>query len=302
MLEESLAIFQTMGDRRGTAYALGALSLIVGDLGQLERAERLARESVAIHRETGHLHMMTTSLIHLGWALIVRGKYAENHSVLEEILEICKELGMRRHTAQTYGGLGLADLHLGQYKRARIQAEMGLVVARENDDPSQVAFALHTLGCVALAEGAYVDAQALLQETSDFYRDAGLREMLGYDLAFLAIASRKVGQTPQARRCLCEALQIANDMRPPRPLSFILPAISLILVDQGEPERAVELYALASRYPQVANSRLFEDVVGKHIDAAAAALPPEVVAAAQERGRARDRGEAVEELLEELNA
>ena len=62
----------------------------------------------------------------------------------------------------------------------------------------------------------------------------------------------------------------------------------------------MELYALASRYPFVANSRWFEDVAGKHIAAVAATLPPEVVAAAQECGRARDLGATVAELLAEL--
>ena len=64
--------------------------------------------------------------------------------------------------------------------------------------------------------------------------------------------------------------------------------------------RAVELYALASRYPFVANSRWFEDVAGKHIAAVAATLPPEVVAAAQERGKARDLWATAEEMLKEL--
>lgn len=50
----------------------------------------------------------------------------------------------------------------------------------------------------------------------------------------------------------------------------------------------------------MANSRFWEDVVGKHIAAAAATLPPEVTAAAQERGRARDLWATVEELLTEL--
>jgi hypothetical protein len=62
----------------------------------------------------------------------------------------------------------------------------------------------------------------------------------------------------------------------------------------------VELYALASRYGFVANSRWFEDVVGKQIADVAATLPPEVVTAAQERGRARDLRETAQELLEEL--
>lgn len=84
------------------------------------------------------------------------------------------------------------------------------------------------------------------------------------------------------------------------PLLFALPLVALLLADQGEQERAVELYALASRYPFVANSCWFEDVAGSHIAAVAATLPPEVVAAAQDRGRVRDLEATVAELLVEL--
>ena len=79
-----------------------------------------------------------------------------------------------------------------------------------------------------------------------------------------------------------------------------LPATALLLADRGEAERAVELYALASRDPFVAHSRWFEDVAGVRIAAVAAALPPDVVAAAQERGRARDLWATARELLAEL--
>ena len=50
----------------------------------------------------------------------------------------------------------------------------------------------------------------------------------------------------------------------------------------------------------VAKSRWFEDVSGQHIAAVAATLLPEVVAAAQERGRARDLEATVAELLVEF--
>jgi len=62
----------------------------------------------------------------------------------------------------------------------------------------------------------------------------------------------------------------------------------------------VEIYALASRYPIVAHSRWFEDVAGPHIATVAASLPPNVVAAAEERGPARDPEATVAELLVEL--
>ena len=74
-----------------------------------------------------------------------------------------------------------------------------------------------------------------------------------------------------------------------------------LLAEWGEPERAVELYALASRYPYVGESRFWEDAVGRHIAAAAESLPPDVVSAAQERGKARDLWATAEELLTELD-
>jgi hypothetical protein len=81
---------------------------------------------------------------------------------------------------------------------------------------------------------------------------------------------------------------------------WVLPFVALLMAEQGQAERAVEIYALASRYPYVANSRWYEDLVGQRIAAVAATLPPEVVAAAQERGRARDLWTTVEELAVEL--
>jgi hypothetical protein len=72
------------------------------------------------------------------------------------------------------------------------------------------------------------------------------------------------------------------------------------LASEGEVERAVELYALASRYPMVAKSRWFADVVGRQIAAAADTLPAERVAVLEQRGRARDLEVTVAELLAEL--
>ena len=84
------------------------------------------------------------------------------------------------------------------------------------------------------------------------------------------------------------------------PLLHLMPIIPVVLADTGEVERAVELYALAESHPFVANSKLFEDIAGRHIKAAGAALPPDVVEAAQARGRALDWWDTAAELLDEL--
>jgi hypothetical protein len=77
-------------------------------------------------------------------------------------------------------------------------------------------------------------------------------------------------------------------------------ATALFLADAGETERAMEVYALALRHATVEKSRWIDDVFGEHIAAVAATLPADIVAAAQERGRARDLDATMAELLIEL--
>jgi hypothetical protein len=76
-----------------------------------------------------------------------------------------------------------------------------------------------------------------------------------------------------------------------------MPAAALLVLDHGEEERALELHALASRNPYIANCRWFADVAGNRISAAAAALPPDVASIARERGKALDLRDTAAELL-----
>ena len=116
----------------------------------------------------------------------------------------------------------------------------------------------------------------------------------------LGFAARGAGHFYQARNQFHQALQTEIGAQNLVRLYTIIPGIALLLSSLGEPERAVELYALASTNPYVANSCWFEDVVGKHIAKVAESLPSKVVAAARERGRTRDLWETAEELLAEF--
>jgi tetratricopeptide (TPR) repeat protein len=176
--------------------------------------------------------------------------------------------------------------------------QRSLASSQEPGEQGAAGVSLLTLGSVALADGAHAEAQQLLQESVVVSRERGTREAVGWALAVLGYAARGLVRLDQAGSHLREALETAAEGGFTT-LMLALPALALLLADRGEVERAVELYALASRYRFVANSLWFEDIAGKHISAVAAALPPDVVAAAQERGRARDLDATVRELLEE---
>jgi tetratricopeptide (TPR) repeat protein len=293
---EGLAIRRSLGDQRGVAHSLDRLLGTALHQGQLEQAEQLARETVAIYQEMGDRHSVARWLDNLGGLSFWSGRYEEACDLYRENLAICNDLGFHGN----WGGLISAETMLGRYKEAREQGQRHLFLAQEAGVRRHIGLSFLLFGMVALAEEAYADAQRFLRQSITVYREIGQRDQMGEALASLGCAARGLGQLSQAQQHLYEALRTGAEIQAFGPLILALPAVALLLVDRGETERAVELYALASRHPFVANSPWFEDVAGRHIAAVAATLPPEVVAAAQERGRARDLDATMAELLAEL--
>jgi hypothetical protein len=164
-----------------------------------------------------------------------------------------------------------------------------------------IGVSLQALGCVSVAVEVNAEAQEWFQEALAGYTESGQQVELDTVLALMGYSTRGLGDLRKAEERLHEAMWTGSEIGAFLPLITALPAVALLLADAGQTERAVEFYALASRYPYVANSRWFEDVAGKHIAAVTATLPPDVVAAAQERGRVRDLWATAEEFVTELN-
>jgi predicted ATPase len=310
LFEESMAIRRELGDLRGVASSLQVLSTVALNQGQLEEAESLVQESDAICQEMGDRHSIVRGRYVLGVTLVTLGEYVRARSLLEESVELFNDLGWRSNLAAAKLALSSAEVNLGQYKQAYAQVVTGLTILREIGHRRGIGTAHWLLGALDLAMEAYAEAHHLLQESIAIFREIGQKDELALALAFLGYAARGLGNFPEAKRCLSAALRTSAAIGYFYPPLYALPAIALLLADIGntvsgdtvhkKKEQAVELYALASHHPGVANSRWFEDVAGKRIAAVAASLPPEVVAAAQERGRARDLDATMAELLAEL--
>jgi tetratricopeptide (TPR) repeat protein len=301
MYQECLTIYRTLGDQRRIAWTSQWLGVALLYQGQLE-GERLVREGIVMYQEIGNHKGIADGLNAAGVGLLSLGEFAEAHAFLEQGVALYNDLGVSDSMANMLLAnmlLGGAKVHLGQYEQGRAWGQTALDAAQELD-LSFVGFPLIVLGWVALVEKAYAEAQRLFQEGADACQGAEQQELLGWVLAFLGYADRGLGQLTQAESHLRQALQMAMEIESFVGLVFTLPGIALLLTDLGQEERAVELYALASRYPVVANSCWFADVVGRPIGVIAAALPPDVVATAEERGRARDLDATVAKLLIEL--
>ncbi len=298
--EEALALFRELGDQSGSGRVTAWLALVAVYQGRFEEAEHLARRALRRLGERGNPTELNQGQAFLGYTLEGVGKFDEARTVLEECLGTWGDRGRPDWAAAVPAALSWVNLHLGRYPHARGHAQTGLALARESGPPYVLGDTLLALGSVALAEGAYAEASKALQQGADTLEQIGQKDGLSEAAAFLGCAARGLGQVRQAKLHLAKALRLGEESGSVPALLWALAMIALLLVDQGESERAVELYALAERYPFVANSRWFEHVAGRHIAAVGAGLPPDIAAAARERGRARVLQATVAELLVEL--
>jgi tetratricopeptide (TPR) repeat protein len=241
------------------------------------------------------------ALLNLGRHLGFLGRLDEAHSRLKESITIYRDLGFGG-SWRSLSFLARIDMLLGRYEQASSLAREALLLAQEGGYVVGIAYALWVLGRLAIAAGEYAEVQRILELNSSVSDEASLNLVLWFPGVLLGYAARGMSYPGRARQPLCEALRLYSRNGELGLLLLLLPAVALLLADRGEVERAVELYALVSRYPYVANAQWFEDAAGKHIAAAAVTLPPDVVVAAQERGRARDLMATAKELLAELEA
>jgi predicted ATPase/DNA-binding SARP family transcriptional activator len=299
--QEALSIAQAAGDRGNTAHASHGLAIQALRHGQLVEAEQLGQQTLDLYQGIGDRLRAAWVYDLLGAVAMARGQFGRARAQMEQAAELYDDMGTAREVAQAAFLLGTHEMHLGQFVQARRCGERVLSLCPGSEIAQTRAHLV--LGSVALVERDYAQTRRLLQgqDLTITYDQSGRHE-LNHLPAVLACALIGLGQPSQARRHLLRALRLVPNTQVFWPLMYSVATYALLLIEEGEAEQAVELYALASRYPFVANSSWFEAVAGKHIAAVAATLPSDVVAAAQERGRARDLDATVEELLAELGA
>ncbi len=300
--DQELALIRQVGDPNGLGTALDESALLALYEGDAGRAEREAREAWALNWGRGRNYRLTFSQS-LGFALWAVGKYEEALAWAEGMIPTWeREMPATAYLPHLHGAIAL--MHLGRYAEARTRLEG--ISQRFNSFAYGTDIVLY-LGFVAIAKGRYAEAANRGQEAEERRQGGQAGAGRGWVASLLlGLAERRLGRREEAREHLITAACYSWRARmsyyfAPWPVSDApLPWAALLLRDQGRVELALELRALALQRPWFANSRWFHDVFWEPIVAAAATLSPEVVAAAEERGRQRDAAATVRELIAEL--
>lgn len=294
--ESSLSLFQTIGDHRGCAIVLERLGCILRDQGELEAARPLITQAVHLYESFGDRAKIARGQLLLGGLAMYAGDFRTAYPMVQKSVDLFAELDLPgpRHS------LGIIHLELGEYAAARTQLEAYIAQARRRSNQSALAFSLGILACLANVETNYAEAEQLATESAAICQQTKQVERWIIATGHLGYAARGLGKPAIAQQHFVTVLEWAVANQGIVPLFFGLAGLALLLADQGAVERAIELYAPLADLPMVATSQSRWDLVGKQIAATTATLPPTVVDAARERGKAGDLWATAAALLQEL--
>ena len=167
---EALALRQQAGDLSLVAAAWNSVALVAEKRGELDEAERLHREALAVNRQLhGERHPdVAINLFNLARVLQRRHDYAGAQPLFEEVLEIDTEVYGPDHPEVATDLTLLANnlQILRQLDRADEHFARALAIFRAKLEPGhhRIATTLQGIGQLRFAQGRFAEAEALLRE------------------------------------------------------------------------------------------------------------------------------------------
>lgn len=279
-LEESLAIYQELDDKRGSSRAyqfLGAIVLLNGEHehawfafekslahalaadsksdgaasthflgvlfdaeGDYSQARNFMEKSLALFRELGDQPEVCSMFLNVGFMRI-----GDEHwrAVDEETILIMRSIGTRSAIGYTLANLGMLARAEGDYTRAKDLLEASLTEFRASGDRAGVGQVLGQLGNLARVSGDHQQAKAFLEASLELRREIGERRGIGRTLCSLGYLSASEGNYGQAREFFNLSLELFQEMRDQPGIAATLSHLGNMALAEGDYAQAESLYA-----------------------------------------------------------
>ncbi len=172
-IEESLAIYRALGDRKGVARALAALATAAAYREDDDTFERTNRESLELYRELGERRGLALAYHNLGFLSWCRDDHASAREHFGEALAILRQIGDREQQALTLAGLAEALFRLGDRAAAAKCYAESLELALALEAKLEACYALEGTADLAQAVGDARTSARWFGTAEAYRREAG---------------------------------------------------------------------------------------------------------------------------------
>ncbi|MBB4935587.1 DNA-binding SARP family transcriptional activator/tetratricopeptide (TPR) repeat protein [Lipingzhangella halophila] len=208
--ERALVVSRDQGNDRGSAVTLIGLGIAHCLAGRFETALELLNEARDTLAALGDHEGETRAHGNLGMVYERMGRFREAMAHLEKILDHAVQVGDRRTEALQRGNIATLCQILGDYSRAIEQSEAALRIESEGTAWSHVA-AMRVLGEVAVRRGDFDQAFCNLKEALELAEHLGSPSDEIYTRNALAVAQRESGDLENAVESHLAAFERAEE-------------------------------------------------------------------------------------------
>jgi tetratricopeptide (TPR) repeat protein len=290
-LWEALALSRKIGESFWRGWMLGSLADWARWGGDYDLAGALYTEAYELAMHLRDRPLTASLLWRLGRTDEAQGLSEQAREKLKASMALAREIGVRPFIAVPLYLLGSLEARDGHFDAARSYYAEAYSLLVDDGDPQLMSFCLYNHALGALEQGDYQRAKECAQESLEWMRKASHTDWWTAVIK-LGEAEYGLGNVETARAHFQSALlgsQGAVALRPDIPHGLI--AYAILLADEGQAERAVELLGRAlSDQAIFAHDRAQAQAM---ITALAETLSAEAFAAARVRGETA----TVEELM-----
>jgi tetratricopeptide (TPR) repeat protein len=245
--QQSLEAYQALGDKFYMAKAFHRIGYCSSSVTEgYEKFIDFTRKALDLSRETGNKVDAAMALTNLGSGFLPYGDLTTVKSYLGEAIEIAEEIGDKLTIAHATILMSIHDLLSGDVERARSRARYGLSIVEGTGYHNTIAYGLAAMCLTTAISGDFQQALhfgklSLAEHSNKFGLVNGHWAM--------SIAYIGTGQMALARRHLGTAFEIHEQFGWPKKSSWLLPPAAVILANDGQETRAVELLSLVFNHP-----------------------------------------------------
>jgi predicted ATPase len=206
-VEQSLSLYESLGDQWGIAIALNARAIVARDHGDYAAAEEYFEQTLGRWRDLGDRVAIARCLHNLANVAKTRGDYSYARAVLEEAEQIFVELGDRSGAAWTLSQRADIAQETGDPGAARELHEHALSAFRQTGDRWGMARSLTDLGQIACDRQDHAAAHRNYREALAIFATLGHKRGIARALEGFACSALAQGDPARA---LCIAAAAAH--------------------------------------------------------------------------------------------
>ncbi|WP_414514188.1 tetratricopeptide repeat protein [Nostoc sp. PCC 9305] len=242
LYNQSLEIFERIGDVQGKATTLHNLGYIYANKGEVDQAIALYNQSLEIKELIGNVQGKAATLHNLAGIYANKGDVDEAIALYNQVLEIDERIGNVQGKAATLHQLGNTYANKGDVDEAIALFNQSLEIKERIGNVQGKAATLHELGSIYADKGEVEQAITLFNQSLEIEERIGNVQGKAATLNQLGLIYANKGEVEQAIALYNQSLEISERIGDVKTKAATLHKLGIIYANKGEVDEAIALY------------------------------------------------------------